>query len=165
MQGMENSKPTTTAEYSTASRELTIFYDGYCPLCVAEMEQLRHLDDERQGPARLLLEDIHSAGFSQRYPHIDPGAADRILHGQLADGRLIFGLDVTCLAWRLVERKPWLRLLRWPLIRWFADQAYLLFARNRYGISWLLTGQRRCQSCQLAVARTRSAADQSDQSQ
>jgi len=33
------------------------------------------------------------------------------------------------------------------IIRWFADRAYLYFARNRYRISELLTGQARCEPC------------------
>ena len=129
--------------------QLTIFYDGFCPLCVAEMKQLAELDRD----SKLLLVDIHSAGFVQRYPHIDPAAADRLLHGQLSNGRLIYGLDVTHQAWRLVGRKPWIAVLRWPVIRWIADAAYRVFARYRYGFSYLLTGQRRCASCALKSNR------------
>lgn len=135
---------------------LTVFYDGSCPLCVAEMRQLRTLDDARDGPARLQLEDILQVDFRQRYPHIDPMQADRILHGQLSDGRVLVGLDVTCLAWQLVGRKPWLQILRWPVLRWFADLAYRLFARNRFRLSWLLTGQRRCRSCRIDSSRSKS---------
>lgn len=126
---------------------LTVFYDGHCPLCVVEMRQLRRLDVD----GKLCLEDIHAADFSARYPDIDPTAADAILHGRYADGMLIFGLDVTHQAWACVGRKPWLAVLRWPLVRPLADRAYLLFARHRYRISWWLTGRRRCVSCALTA--------------
>lgn len=126
--------------------KLTLFYDGYCPLCVAEMRQLQALNARRQNPA-LEFADIHAPGFAARYPDIDPVAADRILHGRFEDGRMIYGLDVSHQAWRAVGKKPWLALLRWPLIRWFADIAYWIFARHRYRISWLLTGQQRCSPC------------------
>jgi predicted DCC family thiol-disulfide oxidoreductase YuxK len=37
--------------------------------------------------------------------------------------------------------------LRWPIISWFADRAYNFFARHRYTISYLLTGQKRGKQC------------------
>ena len=119
---------------------LTIFYDGRCPLCAAEMKQLRQLDDA----GKLRLEDINRPDFKQRFPHIDPVEADRVLHGQWANGTLIYGLDVTQQAWALVGRHQWLKLLRLPLVRWFADFGYLFFARYRRQISRLLTGSSRC---------------------
>lgn len=122
----------------------TLFYDGTCPLCVAEMDQLRHFNTQN----RLRFEDITQADFSTRYPDIDPLAASNVLHGKLSNGDLLLGLDVTHKAWSIVGRKRWIAVLRWPGIRWVADKAYLFFARNRYQISFLLTGKRRCQSCQ-----------------
>lgn len=119
---------------------LTLFYDSYCPLCAAEMDQLRRFDQQ----GRLRFADIHAPDFAERYPDIDPVAADRILHARYADGRMIYGLDVTHQAWALVGRHRWLAVLRWPVIRWFADLGYRFFARYRYGISLVLTGQRRC---------------------
>lgn len=140
----------------TSNQSLTLFYDSYCPLCAAEMDQLRRLDTQ----ARLRFEDIHGADFSQRYPDIDPLAADRILHARYADGRMIYGLDVTHQAWALVGKQRWLAVLRWPVIRWFADIGYRLFARYRYGISFILTGQRRCTptgGCATSAAPPNSA--------
>ena len=119
---------------------LTVFYDGRCPLCSAEMKQLSEFDTE----GKLLLEDINAHDFQQRFPHIDPVEADRILHGQYASGEMIYGLDVTQQAWELVGRHSWLKLLRLPVIRWFADIGYLLFARYRSQISYLLTGSSQC---------------------
>lgn len=123
--------------------KLTIFYDSYCPLCVAEMDQLKQLNSNNS----LEFEDIHSQDFSSRFPTVDPVAADKVLHGLYDDGSMIFGLDVTHQAWRAVGKKPWLAILRWPVVRWVADIGYLMFAKNRYSISWLLTGQKRCEPC------------------
>lgn len=120
---------------------LTLFYDGRCPLCVAEMRRLASLD----GGRRLIFEDIHHPGFAARFPHINPDAANRILHGQTDSGELLFGLDVSCQAWRMVGKHRWMAMLRWPLIRPIADLGYRLFARHRYQISRWLTGQPRCQ--------------------
>ncbi len=125
---------------------LTLFYDGFCPLCVREMAQLRQID--KQGVLQLV--DIQLADSQALYPQIDFGEASRILLALTADGRLLRGLDSTHAAWSAVGlgyRTAW---LRWPVIRWFADRAYLYFAANRYRISYWLTGQARCDngSCQ-----------------
>ena len=128
---------------------LTLFYDSRCPLCVAEMKQLRSLDMKKN----LRFEDIYAADFADRFPHIDPAAADRVLHAEYGYGQLLLGLDVTHRAWAAVEKKRWIAVLRWPLIGRIADIAYLLFARNRYTLSYLLTGTRRCERCEIAAAR------------
>lgn len=127
---------------------LTVFYDGSCPLCVAEMDQLRALNTQNH----LRFENILAPDFSKRYPAIDPAAASNILHGMLRENdtdneRLLLGLDVTHKAWSLVGKKRWIAVLRWPVIRWFADRAYLFFARNRYRLSFLFTGKSRCEPC------------------
>ncbi|WP_407334087.1 thiol-disulfide oxidoreductase DCC family protein [Enterovibrio sp. 27052020O] len=123
--------------------KFTLFYDGSCPLCVAEMHQLRALNHRDT----LAFEDILAPDFTHRYPDISPDKARNVLHGKYDDGRLLLGLDVTHHAWKLVGRKRWIGLLRLPVIRWFADKAYLFFAKNRYRISWLLTGKSRCAPC------------------
>ena len=113
------------------SHILRVYFDGQCPLCLAEIRHLRRLD--LQGS--LDLQDINSPDFEVRFPHVDKREADRILHGELRDGTLIKGLDVTCLAWRLVGKGNWFAFLRWPLIRPFADCGYRLFARHRHRLS------------------------------
>lgn len=124
-------------------KKLTLFFDSYCPLCVAEMEQLAKLDKRNI----LDFEDIHQSNFQERYPSVDPVAADRVLHAMYEDGTMLYGLDVTHRAWQSVGRKAWIGVLRWPIVRIFADLGYHFFARNRYSISWLLTGKRRCEPC------------------
>ncbi|MGB2045074.1 MAG: thiol-disulfide oxidoreductase DCC family protein [Porticoccaceae bacterium] len=124
---------------------LTIFYDGGCPLCVAEMRHLQKLNTA----GNIAFENIYEKDFSERFPHINQQQADRILHGQTSDGSMLYGLDVTYRAWVLVGKRRWVAVLRWPLIKWFADIGYLFFARYRYTISGLLTGQSRCDSCNI----------------
>ena len=130
---------------NNSMNKLIIFYDASCPLCVAEMRQLKLYDVDN----RIVLANLHDEDFSQRYPHIDPVHAYRILHGQLGDGTLLKGLDVTCRAWSLVGRHKWLNVLRWPVIRFFADAIYLFFARYRNRISRLLMGKASCSVCSV----------------
>lgn len=123
--------------------QLTLFYDGHCPLCVKEIAALQRKNHD----GRLQLENIHAESFGQRYPTLSVDKADRLLHGLTADGRWLTGLDVTVKAWQLVGQHRWLQVLRWPLIKPLADFAYRLFARYRHPIAFLLTGQRRCEQC------------------
>ena len=75
-----------------------IFYDGYCPLCIAEMRHLRKRDKHN----KLTLVDIQAPDFSNRYPTMDWHALNARIHGLREDGTLITGLDVTHEA-----GKPW----------------------------------------------------------
>ncbi len=132
------------------SDSIIIFYDGYCPLCLKEMAHLKRLDEA----GRIELVDVQEQGFNDSYPDINPQAALSRLHAYLVGGddssrKLILGLDVTYHAWRLVGKGYWIAPLRWPVIRWFADKAYLWFAKNRYKISGWLTGKSRCYDCKL----------------
>ena len=111
--------------------QLTIFYDGGCPLCVSELRHLARLD---KGDA-IVLEDIHSETFAQRFPHIDPQRADQILHGQWQNGAMIYGLDVTYHAWTLVGKRHWVAIFRWPVVKQVSHQVYLFFAKHRSRIS------------------------------
>lgn len=123
--------------------KLRVFYDGSCPLCAAEMKQLAAADREEH----VELQDISQPDFTERFPHIDPVQADRILQGETGDGRQLYGLDVTARAWSLAGRGWRVNWLRWPVIRPVADRVYLFFARHRHRISRLLTGRSRCDTC------------------
>lgn len=125
--------------------ELTVFYDGQCPLCLREMRSLKKHDEHQA----ITLIDINTEGFEQTYPHIDPVAASNVLHAETKDGKLLLGLDVTAKVWETVGAHRWVAALRWPVIRPVADLGYKIFAKNRYRFSYLLTGQARCASCQI----------------
>jgi len=131
---------------------LTIFYDSNCPLCSTEINQLKTYDSNNQ----LSFADINAVDFAQCYPYIDKVAANKLLHGELSNGDMIYGLDVTCMAWKTVGKHRWLVILRWPGIRWISDRAYLFFARHRNTISSLLmkknesiNDQKNCKSCKI----------------
>lgn len=125
--------------------KLTLFYDGMCPLCQKEMKHLVKYNTQ----GNLSFVDIMEPGFSEQYPELDWDALNNRIHGKTDQGDIITGLDVTYLAWKLVG-KGWVYApTRWPIIRWFADRLYNIFARHRYTISYYLTGQRRCERCVL----------------
>jgi predicted DCC family thiol-disulfide oxidoreductase YuxK len=127
------------------SSELIIFFDGGCPLCVKEMRHLRELDKKRL----IQFENVNEPNFGERYPQVEVAKANQYLHGQISSGEMIYGLDVTYVAWSLVGKGWMIAPLRWPVIRWFSDKTYLFFARNRNRISKLLTGKERCEQCSI----------------
>lgn len=126
-------------------KQLTIFYDGGCPLCVKEMRHLKKLDES----GNIQFENINADDFRDRYPAISVEDANAYLHGQLANGDMIYGLDVTHAAWSQVGKGWLIAPLRWPLVKWVADKVYLGFAKHRNRISKLLTGQERCSQCRI----------------
>lgn len=120
----------------------TIFYDGACPLCDKEMSHLKKYNTEQ----KIAFVDINHPDFSVNYPELDWQALDARIHGMLDDGSMLIGLDATHKAWSLVG-KGWIYApLRWPVIKFFADKAYIVFAKHRHKISYWLTGKKRCDS-------------------
>ncbi|BCO20440.1 MAG: DUF393 domain-containing protein [Pseudomonadota bacterium] len=123
---------------------MIIFYDSYCPLCMAEMRHLKKRDKHN----RLTLVDIQAPDFASRYPSLDWQALNARIHGMTDDGIVITGLDVTHLAWKAVGMGWLYAPLRWPGIRIIADGVYNIFAKHRYTISYWLTGKKRtCDRC------------------
>jgi predicted DCC family thiol-disulfide oxidoreductase YuxK len=113
--------------------KLILFYDGSCPLCAKEISLLQKYDRKKE----IQFEDITLHDFSHRFHNIDLAKADAIIHGQLPSGEVITGMDVTFLAWEIVNRNKWLRLLKLPLIRTVTDLTYLVFAKHRKKITKL----------------------------
>ena len=126
------------------STQLIVFFDGTCPLCVKEMQSLKHHDKS----LAIKLIDIFSTEF-EAFPNIDPKEASERLHAYDTEGKLLLGLDVTHRAWSLVGKPYLYGFTRWPLFKPICDWAYLKFARNRYQISGWLTGKKRCERCRL----------------
>ena len=118
---------------------LTIFYDGSCPICVREVAALLRRDKEH----RIEAIDIMSANLSA-YSEIDVCKAKGILHALDSQRNLLLGLDAAHKAWQIVGKGWMYAPLRWKLIKPFADKLYLIFARNRYRLSFLLTGTSHC---------------------
>ncbi|MEM5531078.1 DUF393 domain-containing protein [Pseudoalteromonas arctica] len=126
---------------------MIIFYDGNCPLCSTEMQQLKHADNKNL----ITLEDLNASDFSERYPYIDKDKAMNYLQAQKQSGEMIYGLDVTYEAWKIVGKHSWLKILRLPIIRFFADCGYLLFAKYRHPISRFLMPNTQCSNGQCGL--------------
>jgi predicted DCC family thiol-disulfide oxidoreductase YuxK len=108
--------------------EITVLFDGECPLCAREVALLRRLD---RGRGRLDLEDIAAPGFdASRYGRSRDELMARI-HGVAPDGTVLEGVEVFRRAYAAVGLGWLVAATRWPLLRPLADAAYRWFARNR----------------------------------
>jgi predicted DCC family thiol-disulfide oxidoreductase YuxK len=114
-----------------AEPELTLFYDGQCPLCVAEIEFLQ----SRSTKDQLAFVDVTQTGFEAAGHHISCEAAMAQIHGRTADGQVLVGVPVFATAYRLAKLPflAWLLSRRWlmPVLQ----PAYVLFAKHRQAIS------------------------------
>lgn len=119
---------TTTA---TSTPELTLYYDGQCPLCVAEIDFLQ----SRNAQGQLAFVDVTQTGFEASGHNISCEAAMAQIHGRTADGKVLVGVPVFSTAYRLAK----LPVLAWVLsCKWLMpvlQPAYVLFAKHRQAIS------------------------------
>jgi predicted DCC family thiol-disulfide oxidoreductase YuxK len=124
--------------------ELTVFYDGLCPLCSREIEHYRRW----AVPDSICFIDITKPEFDAGRGGIDLDHAQRVLHVQVARSgdratTMLTGVDAFLALWQVIPRYRWLaRLGRIPFIRLFLAIGYRVFAAVRPG--WL---RRKLSSC------------------
>ena len=125
--------------------EITVFFDGDCPLCVREIRMLERLD---AGRGRIGLVDIASPDF--RADDHGRGRAELMarIQGRLPDGRWVEGMEVFRRVYAGVGLGWLMAPTGWPLLRPLFDAAYRWFARNRL---WLTGRGDACDSgaCEL----------------
>ncbi|KWH50858.1 thiol-disulfide oxidoreductase DCC family protein [Burkholderia cepacia] len=116
------------------SSELVLYFDGRCPLCVAQIRRLGARDAQQ----RLAFVDIAGPGFDPAPLGVGLPALNRELHARLPDGRMLTGVDGILAAHALTGRGWLVRLLRVPVVRGVLAPLYRRFARNRHAVSrWL----------------------------
>lgn len=112
---------------------LTLFYDGQCPLCRAEILWLQHRD--RHG--RLHCVDVTATGYDAGRSGVACDAALANMHARRADGTWLVGAEVFAEAYACVDL-PWLAwLFSRPALQPFWRGCYRGFARHRHRIAAL----------------------------
>jgi predicted DCC family thiol-disulfide oxidoreductase YuxK len=105
-----------------ATPELTIYFDGSCPLCRREIAFYRRL----RGAERLQWVDV--SGPAALGEGLDCASAMRRFHVRDAQGRLYSGGAAFARLWRALPYWRWLgRCLAWPPLSWGLEGAYRLF--------------------------------------
>ncbi|RQS68462.1 DUF1731 domain-containing protein [Burkholderia sp. Bp8963] len=132
---------------------LVLYFDGNCPLCVAQMQRLEKWNT-RHG---LAFVDIAEPGFDPASLGVDMAALNRELHGRLRDGRVLTGIDSVLAAYTLVGRGWLVWPLRVPGLRDVSAALYRTFARNRYALSRLpgLRSEPACDGKACGIGRPR----------
>ena len=114
-----------------ALEKLTLFYDGACPLCQAEILFL----SKRNQAGLLDFVDINSERFDADNIGISCEQALAAMYGQYANGVLIQGVAVFPEAYRRAN----LPFLAWmfsrKLLQPILQVGYRFFAKNRHAIS------------------------------
>lgn len=128
-------------QLSAHNHTVEVFYDGDCPLCLREIKLLRWLDRKN----RILFTDIAAADFNAAdFGKTAAQFMDEI-HGRLADGSWIVGVEV----FRQLYAAVGLGLLVWPTrlpgISHALNFGYEVFAKNRLR----LTGRCKTEACKV----------------
>ena len=117
----------------TPTYPLTLYYDGSCRLCSAEIHNLK----ARDAAGRLALVDCSPEDFAG-------GPAPRealmnAIHAVDAAGQVYVGIDTFRAAYAAAGL-PWVRtMLGLPLLSGMARRAYPVLVRNRYRLpGWLI---------------------------
>ncbi|MDE3239473.1 MAG: DUF393 domain-containing protein [Paracoccaceae bacterium] len=110
--------------------DVTVFYDGACPLCSAEIGLYRAQD--RDGA--LCLVDV-SRPEAALPPGVTQAEALARFHVRAADGRVLSGAAAFVAVWQSLPRWRWLaRLARVPGMLWVMERGYRLFLPLRPAI-------------------------------
>jgi predicted DCC family thiol-disulfide oxidoreductase YuxK len=114
--------------------KLTLFYDGACPLCQAEILFL-----SRRNQAGLLdFMDINSERFDAAKIGISCDQALAAMYGQYDNGGLIQGVTVFSEAYRRADLPFLAWLFSRKSLQTILQASYRFFAKNRHAISRLL---------------------------
>ncbi|MGC6487669.1 MAG: thiol-disulfide oxidoreductase DCC family protein [Planctomycetota bacterium] len=127
--------------------EFTLLYDSECPFCKLEVDWLRRRD--RAG--RLGAVDIAAEGFDAAQFGLSQADVHARLHGVRADGTVVEGMEAIRAAWAAAGLGWVMAPTAWPVLRWFADLGYVVFARYRVPLGRLFG--RRCDDGNCAVPR------------
>ena len=116
--------------------DLTVFYDGSCPLCRREIA----VYSRRDTSARIRWADVSACS-----PEILPKGLTRQdalarFHVQRADGSVIAGAGAFAELWAHTPGFQWLgKIARVPIIQLVLDPVYVIFLRWRPALQRLLS--------------------------
>jgi predicted DCC family thiol-disulfide oxidoreductase YuxK len=115
-------------------KKLTMFYDGLCPLCQAEIQFL----SGRNQAGLLSFVDINSDQYSPERIGVSCNQALASMYAQYDDGELIQGVEVFSAAYRRANLPKLAWIFSRPTLKPFWNVGYRFFAKHRHAISaWL----------------------------
>jgi predicted DCC family thiol-disulfide oxidoreductase YuxK len=136
-----------TSDHAVTDFDIEVFYDGACPLCLREIRMLQR-KDRRQ---RIRFVDIAADGFDAAAVGLSWEALMTRIHGRLADGTLVEGVEVFRRLYAAVGFGPLVAATRAPGVSQLLDVAYATFAKHRLR----LTGRCADGACQVPTKESR----------
>lgn len=137
-----------TADRAVTDFDIEVFYDGACPLCMREIRMLQRKDRRK----RIRFVDIAAEGFDAASVGLSWEALMTRIHGRLADGTLVEGVEVFRRLYAAVGFGPLVAMTRAPGVSQLLGVAYATFAKHRLR----LTGRCADGVCQIPT-KERSA--------
>ena len=107
-----------------------LLYDGECPFCRREVRWLQL----RNRHGYLSFEDIASTDFDPARYGLTHQEVMGSIHGVFPDGRVVRKVEVFRQAYRAIGLGWLLAPTGWPVLKWFFDRLYALFARHRVSL-------------------------------
>jgi predicted DCC family thiol-disulfide oxidoreductase YuxK len=116
------------ADAAVPAPELTVFFDGTCPMCRAEIGVYRRCD----GAAQIAFVDVAAIKNGQVAPGLDQASAMARFHVMRSDGTLTSGAAGFARLWLALPGWRWLgRFVMSPVVLPLAELAYRLFLPMR----------------------------------
>lgn len=127
--------------------ELTILYDGGCPLCLREVRFLRQRDHRRHGEElRLAFVDIDAPGYEpRRWGGISYREAMGRIHALEPSGTVLRDVAVFRRAYHLIGLGWLYAPTGWPLLGPLVDTIYGLWADRRLRLTGRPSLEQLCQ--------------------
>jgi predicted DCC family thiol-disulfide oxidoreductase YuxK len=118
---------------ASATAQLTLLYDGGCPLCLREVTFLRRRDKRlHPGAPQLAFVDIDDPAYDpSAHAGIGYRAAMGRIHAVTADGTVLRDVAVFHRAYQLVGLGWLYAPTRWPVLRPLVERLYALWADAR----------------------------------
>jgi predicted DCC family thiol-disulfide oxidoreductase YuxK len=133
------SSPTGVQQSGPASdkaAQCSVIYDGDCAVC----QSFYAWADARDPDGKLSFTTVQALGLAEALPAIDMRRASAAMAFHRPDGSVVYGARAVFLtlgqmpgAWGFVGR-----VVAWPLLSAVVSPMYVLFARYRHRLGWLV---------------------------
>lgn len=92
---------------SFQNEQLTIYFDGLCPLCSREINHYRKQTDSH----KIKFTDITDSNFDAKSQGLDPIQVHKVMHVKNSDGHIRTGVDAFVAIWEVLPKYNWLAKL------------------------------------------------------